>query len=134
MKELKNVYKRSLKDFVLSYHCTAHKSVNKEKFMQIIHLMKLLNNVYKQSSRIWSLNIHLMKELKNVYKRAVRHSVLFTALPTDSLYDYGFGGPFIASPMLAETKSAAGPALFEGIERVRTFFPETWLWDMVLIG
>jgi hypothetical protein len=64
---------------------------------------------------------------------------LITALPTDFLYGYGFGGAYMASPMLMRSASiadtnAAGSAFFEGIERVRTFFPETWLWDMVLIG
>ncbi|KAL8566696.1 hypothetical protein ACOMHN_050345 [Nucella lapillus] len=43
-----------------------------------------------------------------------------------------FGGA--VSMMDGAKASSAGPAPSSGPERVRKFFPETWLWDMVLIG
>ena len=38
------------------------------------------------------------------------------------------------APMMERMSGSAGPPPPPIIETVRTFFPETWLWDLVKVG
>lgn len=57
--------------------------------------------------------------------------VLYRKQEEPYYYDYLEGGR--AMPMMAFGAGASASGQ-DPVERVRTFFPETWLWDMVMIG
>uniref|UniRef100_A0A8D3ECJ0 Si:ch211-212c13.8 n=1 Tax=Scophthalmus maximus TaxID=52904 RepID=A0A8D3ECJ0_SCOMX len=106
------------------------KSLNANQIYDLLPVTKVSYIPYEVSDPVECLHVRPRRYiLPHTSEREDAHSVFQVLLAQQSMYSHDAGrsaGP--AGGGLASNSEAAP------IETVRTFFPETWIWDLVAVG